>query len=145
MADAGRVARIWIKRAHRGKMDPAERATLVASRGLAGNANQGGHRQVTFVSEEHWRELTAHLDSPDPIARRANVLLTGIDLHDSRGKTLRIAGCRIRIHGETRPCERMDEACEGLRSALSAPWGGGAYGEVLDDGKIAVGDSVAWE
>ena len=126
-------------------MDPAERATLVASRGLAGNANQGGHRQVTFLSEEHWGELTAHLDSPDPIARRANVLLTGIDLHDSRGKTLRIAGCRIRIHGETRPCERMDEACEGLRSALSAPWGGGAYGEVLDDGKIAVGDSVAWE
>jgi MOSC domain-containing protein YiiM len=126
-------------------MDPAERASLVASRGLVGNANQGGHRQVTLLSEEHWHELTAHLDSPDPISRRANLLLTGIDLRDSRGKTLCIGGCRIRIHGETRPCERMDEACDGLRSALSVPWGGGAFGEILDGGEIAVGDSVVWE
>ena len=145
MVCSATLARIWIKRAHRGKMDPAERASLVASRGLVGNANQGGHRQVTLLSDEHWRELTAHLDSPDPISRRANLLLTGIDLRDSRGKTLRIGGCRIRIHGETRPCERMDEACDGLRSALSVPWGGGAFGEILDDGEIAVGDSVVWE
>lgn len=125
-------------------MDPAERASLVASRGIAGNANQGGHRQVTLLSEEHWRELTAHLDFPDPILRRANLLLAGIDLRESRSKTLRIGDCRIRIIGETRPCERMDEACDGLRSALSPPWGGGAYAEVLDDGAIAVGDSVVW-
>jgi MOSC domain-containing protein YiiM len=145
VGNAGRLANIWIKRAHRGKMDPAERASLVASRGLVGNANQGGHRQVTLLSEEHWHELTAHLDSPDPISRRANLLLTGIDLRDSRGKTLRIGGSRVRIHGETRPCERMDEACDGLRSALSAPWGGGAFGEILDGGEIAVGDPVVWE
>ena len=27
----------------------------------------------------------------------------------------------------------------------SVPWGGGAFGEVLDDGDIRVGDAVAWE
>ena len=39
----------------------------------------------------------------------------------------------------------MDEAYEGLRAALDPHWGGGAFGEVLDDGDIAVGDAVSWE
>jgi hypothetical protein len=36
----------------------------------------------------------------------------------------------------------MEEAVAGLRSAMSVPWGGGAFGEVLDDGEIAIGDGV---
>ena len=126
-------------------MDPAERASLVAARGIVGNANQGGRRQVTLVAREHWNELTAHLPNPDPIVRRANLLMSGLDLRASLGKILRIGSCRIRILGETRPCERMDEECAGLRSALSPPWGGGAFGEVLDDGEISVGNPAVWE
>jgi MOSC domain-containing protein YiiM len=126
-------------------MDPADRASLVAARGVVGNANQGGRRQVTLLSREHWDELTAHLPNPDPIVRRANLLLSGIDLRASRGKTIRIGGCRIRVLGETRPCERMDEACDGLRDALSAPWGGGAFGEILKGGEIGVGNPAVWE
>jgi len=33
---------IWIKRAHGGRMDSAVRATLLAGRGIRGNADQGG-------------------------------------------------------------------------------------------------------
>ena len=50
----------------------------------------------------------------------------------------------LRINGETRPCERMDEARPGLRHALTPPWRGGAYGEVLDDGEIELGAPVEW-
>jgi hypothetical protein len=50
-----RLERIWIKRMKLGPMDPAERATLVAGRGIVGNANQGGKRQVTIVSRERCR------------------------------------------------------------------------------------------
>jgi MOSC domain-containing protein YiiM len=137
---------IWIKRVHRGSMDAARTAELVAGRGLRGDATQGGRRQVTVMSLERWQALTAHLPGPpSPAIRRANLLVEGVDLADSRGRVLRIGEARVRIFGETRPCLQMDEACPGLQAALSPPWGGGAFGEVLDGGAIAVGSPVAWE
>jgi MOSC domain-containing protein YiiM len=36
----------------------------------------------------------------------------------------------------------MDQAFPGLRAALAVGGRGGVYGEVLDDGEIAVGDPV---
>jgi MOSC domain-containing protein YiiM len=143
--ETGLLEQIWIKRSKRGPMDRVAVARVIAGRGIVGNANQRGRRQVTLLSSEHWKEITAALPSPDPIVRRANLLLSGIDLHSSRGKILRIGRIRVRILGETRPCERMDEACPGLRRALSVPWGGGAFGEVLEEGEISVGDAAAWE
>ena len=142
-----RLEQIWIKRVRRGPMDPAERARVVAGRGIVGNANQGGKRQVTIVSNKHWSEVTAPLgDVPDPRLRRANLLVSDVDFNnDARGKILKIGNVRIRIYGETRPCEQMEDAVPGLQDAMSVPWGGGAFGEILDDGEIAVGDDVELE
>jgi MOSC domain-containing protein YiiM len=126
-------------------MDPVDRAAVVAGRGIVGNANQGGRRQVTLLSREVWGALTSHLFLPDPIVRRANLLLNRVDFTGKRDEVLRIGSVRLRIRGETRPCERMDAAVAGLREALSAPWGGGAFAEVLDDGQLNVGDEAEWE
>jgi MOSC domain-containing protein YiiM len=145
-AAVGRLERIWIKRNRLGPMDPRERASLVAGRGLAGSQNQGGIRQVTILVRERWddlmRELGANLD---PAARRANLLVSNLDLLDSRGRILRVGACRLRVGGETRPCDRMDEALPGLRRALERDWSGGVFAEVLDTGDISVGDPVDWD
>jgi MOSC domain-containing protein YiiM len=136
---------IWIKRAHGGKMDPAQRAALRAGRGLAGNADQGGKRQVTIIEQEVWaRHMAAVGAALPPSTRRANLMVSGIALADSRKRILQVGPVRIRIYGETKPCEQMEEAHAGLRAVMYPSWGGGAYGEVLDDGEIAVGDAVAW-
>lgn len=142
----GKVERIWSKRAHRGPMDPVEQATLEAGRGLVGSANYGGRRHITIISAERWAELTAVLGADvEPAARRANLLVSGIDLFESRNRTLRVGSCRLLIGGETRPCERMEEAHPGLQEAMRSRWGGGAWATVETGGEIRNGDAVSWE
>lgn len=131
-------------------MDPVERSRVVAGRGLTGNANQGGRRQITLIEREIWERLmhevgaAGRADRPGPSSRRANVMVRGLSLADSRERILRLGEVRVRVLGETKPCERMDEAWPGLREAMFGSWRGGAFGEVLDDGEIRVGDPVAW-
>jgi MOSC domain-containing protein YiiM len=126
-------------------MDAVTSARLVAGRGMEGSADQGGRRQVTLIEEGIWRRLMAQLCGDlDPSRRRANLMVSGVELANTRGQILQIGDCQIRIYGETKPCERMDEALPGLRKAMYPNWQGGAYGEIITGGAIAIGDEVSW-
>jgi MOSC domain-containing protein YiiM len=142
----GRVEAIWLKRAHRGKMDEVTEATFVAGKGIDGNVDRSRRRQVTIIEREVWTRVQEELGSDvPPSARRANLMISGVELEGTRGRILRVGGVRLEIGGETTPCERMDEARNGLRAALRPHWGGGAFAQVLDDGVVRIGDAVAWE
>jgi len=142
----GSLEAIWIKRAHRGPMDRVPTATLIAARGIVGNADQGRRRQVTIIEQEAWDEMMRDLNASVPAtARRANLLVSGLALAQSRDRVLRVGACRLRVGGETRPCERMDEALPGLRASMAVEWGGGVFAQVLEGGEISVGDEVSWE
>ncbi|MBA3297118.1 MAG: sulfurase, partial [Acidobacteria bacterium] len=89
----GRLEAIWLKRGRRGPMDPVHTAVLELSRGLTGNTNFSARRQVTIISLERWRELMAALgEDLDPAARRANLMVSRINLENSRDRVLRIGG-----------------------------------------------------
>ena len=141
----GRLEAIWIKRMKRGPMDRKDRVSIVAGRGLVDNADQGRKRQVTILSKDAWHAAELELGaSIDPATRRANLLIAGLDLANSRRRILSIGECRFEIWGETRPCNRMEEAHAGLEAALGRDWRGGIYGVALDNGEIAIGDPVIW-
>ena len=114
--------------------------------GLEGGADFDRDRQVTLIEREVFERLKAEVDdSVEPVMRRANLLVSGIRLEDTRDRTLAVGDLRIHIRGETSPCGRMEEACEGLMDALDPHWGGGAHGSVVNDAIISVGDDVRWE
>jgi MOSC domain-containing protein YiiM len=139
---AAEIVSIWIKRAHGGPMDSVDQAQLVAGHGLAGNADQGGWRQVTVIDEDAWRKATEELGvDVDPSARRANVMIRGLDLEKSRGRQLILGDCVINIRGENPPCRLMDQ----MQEFLKPHWRAGIFGEIVQGGTIRVGDKVAFD
>ena len=142
----GRLEAIWQKRAHRGPMDALDVGTLIAGEGLAGSVGRSRRRQVTIIEREVWDRMQEELQAAIPhSARRANLMISGIRLEETRDRVLKIGPTLVKIGGHTTPCERMDEACEGLRAKLAPHWGGGAFAQVIVGGTIRVGDAVAWD
>ena len=143
---AGRLEKIWAKRFRRGPVDAQSTAQVRARPSLLDNCGQGGFRQITIISQEQCQTVTATMGvKAEPSIRRANLLVSGINLEKSRGKVLIVGLFRLKVNGETRPGERMDEALHGLRAALDSHWAGGVYAEVLNDAVITTGDQVSWE
>ena len=142
---SGRVEALWLKTEEYGPMEAVDALEVVRRTGIRGNANWGGRRQITVIEKERWEAMMEALGGPDldPVIRRAYVMVSGCDLARSKHRVLRLGAVRVEIVGETRPCERMDAAHQGLRRVMAEPWNGGAYGIILDDGAIEVGDAVA--
>ncbi len=141
---SGRIEALWIKRAHRSLMDAASEVEFVEGEGIRTDANFGrSKRQVTVIEKEVLDRIREKLPDVEPFMRRANVMVSGIRLRETRGRVLHLGDVRIRIHGETRPCERMDEHVPGLTAALDPDWNGGVFGVVLDAGTARVGDPAS--
>jgi len=127
-------------------MDEVTEATLVRGKGLAGDVTTSRRRQVTVIEREVWDAMMKELGANvSPAGRRANLMVSGVTLAETRGKTLTIGGLRLSVGGELTPCERMDEYLPGLRAAMKPDWRGGVFAQVLDDGLITVGDAVELE
>lgn len=139
----GKVLNVYLRPSSRTPVRDVAEAKALPGKGLEGDHAGGGRRQVTLLAREAWEAACAQLGIElDPGARRANLLIEGVDLADSRGRTVKVGGVRIRITGETKPCQLMDDTHLGLRDALVPDWRGGAFGELLDAGVIRPGDAV---
>lgn len=140
-----RVTGLWLKPAHHAAMKAVKTARMIKMRGLEGNINQGGKRQVTLIEAEVWRWLMTEMQADlPPQTRRANIMLTHVPLKNSKGKILQIGPCKIRIMGETKPCRQMEQALPGLKELMFDAWRGGAYGQIIEGGIISLNDSVQW-
>ena len=135
---------IAIRRASRTPMELLPEATITTEAGVANDfRGKPGKRQVTVVAREGWTAACHDLNSEVPwTARRANLFIEGVPLAQSVGRVLRVGEVELEITGETTPCNRMDEAHDGLQTALKPDWRAGVTCRVLKPGKIAIGDAV---
>ena len=134
--------------AKRAPMQVEDQASVGVDTGVAADfRGRPGARQVTVMAVEDWRQACADAGADLPWhARRANLVVEGLKLANTRGRKLRIGEqVALEITGELDPCGRMDEAHGGLRRALTPDWRGGVTCRVLVGGPIAAGDPVALE
>lgn len=123
-----------------------DHSSVTTEAGVAGDFRGGpGRRQVTVLSREDWVDACREVDRDLPwTTRRANLLVSGFRFDPaSVGQVLSVGGLRLEITGETDPCERMTEACPGLREALTPKWRGGVCCRVLSGAKIRIDDPVS--
>jgi MOSC domain-containing protein YiiM len=129
-------------------MLPLERTEVSLAAGVAGDTRgRPGLRQVTLLSAGAWLEACAIAGTDLPwLARRANILVDGLDLRDAVGAVIHLGdGVELLVTGELDPCKRMDAASPGLRLALADDWRGGVTCRVRRGGWLAVGATARVE
>lgn len=102
-----------------------------------------GDRQVTVMTQESWDAVCNEMGKEIHwTTRRANLLISGIDLENTKGNLLKIGNVMLEITGELAPCYRMDEQFEGLTKALTPNWRGGVTCKILNEGFVSENDEV---
>ena len=142
-ARPGRIEAIFLRPARREDVQAVDHADIAAD-GLVGDHAPGGKRAVTLIQAEHLAVVAALLGkaSVDPGLLRRNIVVSGVNLLAVRKHEIDIGAARLLIAGPCPPCSRMEEVLGyGGYSAMRGH--GGVYAEVIDPGRIAVGDSVA--
>ena len=144
MKQTGILLEIGVKIKRGAPMQLLENVTVSENSGISNDyRGKSEKRQVTVLSDESWESvctvLSANLDWTN---RRANLLISGIKLQNSKGRLLKIGNVTLEITGETTPCKLMDENYPGLKNALEPNWNGGVTCKVVKGGKIKKGDNV---
>jgi MOSC domain-containing protein YiiM len=154
---AGTVEAIAITPQREGAMARVERATARAGRGLEGdryfeqrgtftNKHGRGH-DLTLVEAEALDDLDLPAGRLAPEDARRNVVTRGIDLDALVGRRFTIGAVECFGQRLCEPCAHLER----LTAAIGAPGTlralihrGGLRADVLTDGRIAVGDPIAW-
>ncbi len=141
----GKLLSIAVKRDKRGEMVVLERASISLENGVDNDSRgKSGVRQVTIVSNESWKDTCTELGVDVPwTARRANLLIEGIELKETAGMFLHVGDAVIEITKETSPCKVMEQGHIGLMNALVPDWRGGVLGKVIVEGNVEIGDEVS--
>jgi MOSC domain-containing protein YiiM len=142
-AAPGRVTWLGVRPA-RGEPVVAVAAAEIAPAGLVGDRRtRPGSRAVTLIQAEHLPVIAvlSGRDAVDPAELRRNVVVAGLNLMALRGGTFRLGTALLRGTGPCAPCSRM-EAVLGRGGYTAMRGHGGLTAEVIEPGRVALGDSV---
>ena len=143
----GKLEGIAWRKVSRQPMELASKIEITERAGVGADLRgKPGARQVSVLSVEAWAKACAEVGSElDWTLRRANLLVSGLELFETAGQRLRIGDVVLEVTCETDPCQLMDKQHAGLRRALEPEWRGGASCRVVSGGHVSLGDAVVLE
>jgi MOSC domain-containing protein YiiM len=146
---AGRVEAINITSEHGGLPAPVDRVRAVAGKGLEGNryffadGDAPPGTALTLIAAEAVEAFVDETGIPlTPAETRRNVVVRGIDVNALVGKRFRIGDVECEGVELCEPCTHMQSLTRpGVLNGMVHR--AGLNADVLGDGEIAVGDTVA--
>jgi MOSC domain-containing protein YiiM len=140
----GRVTNIYLRPSSRTPVREVTIAEARAGEGLVGDHARGGNRQITLMENNAWQAALNDLgrEHLPPAGRRANVVVEDFSLEQAIGRRIQVGECVIEVVSELRPCKLMEDVTPGLMQALEPECRGGAYGRVVQSGRIEAGAAV---
>ncbi len=143
-APSGVVVSIHTVQRRNGVAEAVPEASVVADYGIQGDfrSRHNSDRQLTLIEEESLQATGERLghDVP-PGASRRQVVVRGIPLAETMGRTVRAGDLVLAVAGPCDPCDNMEvKIGPGARAAMRG-WGG-VCARVVQGGQLRVGDDV---
>ena len=140
----GEVISIHTVRERNGPAEPLDVAMVLAGYGIEGDwrSHRRSGRQLTLVEEEALAAAGRALGAlARPGSSRRQVVVRGLPLNPTVGKSLRAGDLVLEVTDLCDPCDNMeDKIGPGARAALANR--GGICARVVKGGNLRVGDTI---
>ena len=143
----GKVAEITISQTYKGIMESVSSIEVISGKGILKDRhfkeNNSKIKQITLIEIEninYYNQLTG--TSIPPIDFRRNIITEGIHLNKLVDKEFIIGGVKIKAHDLCRPCKYLQERLKQGNIVKEFLSRGGLRCEILNNGKIIVGDKI---
>tara|TARA_B100000029_G_C17582314_1_gene960008 strand:+ start:702 stop:1142 length:441 start_codon:yes stop_codon:yes gene_type:complete len=142
-----KVFEITISKNSKGKMLGIATVNVVAKKGIIGDRhfreNNSEKCQITLIESENINYYNEKFKTSIPyINFRRNIITKGIKLNELLGKEFFVGKVKIKAHDLCRPCKYLQKTLEKENIIKEFLEKGGLRCEILNSGKISVGDRI---
>ena len=143
----GKVIEIAISHNLKGKMESVNSVEVVAGAGIVKDRhfkkNNNKKNQITLIEIENIKYYNQVSKVLIPsIDFRRNIITEGIKLNELIDKEILIGAIKIKVNDLCRPCKFLQDTLNQKNLIKELLYKGGLRCEILNNGKISVGDEV---
>ena len=142
-----KILNICIAEDHGKKLTNVKGVDVIAGKGLINDRhfkhNNKNIHQITLIEIEninYYNKITGTTISPEEFRR--NIVTQGIRLNDLVGKEFFVGSIKLKAHDLCRPCKYLQKTLNQKNTIKELLLKGGIRCEILNDGKIVVGDKI---
>ena len=142
-----KILNICIAEDHGKKLTNVKGVDVIAGKGLINDRhfkhNNKNIHQITLIEIEninYYNKITGTTISPEEFRR--NIVTQGIRLNNLVGKEFFVGSIKLKAHDLCRPCKYLQKTLNQKNTIKELLLKGGIRCEILNDGKIVVGDKI---